>query len=64
MARVFAIDVLECPNCRSRMQRIAFITQENVIHAFLETVGLPADSPLDGPLELDRSDELGDDAAA
>ena len=36
MARVFAIDVLECPKCRSRMQRIAFITQESVIHAFLD----------------------------
>ena len=40
------------------MQRIAFITQPNAIHAFLESVGLPADPPLDGPLQLD------DDAAA
>ena len=29
-----------------------------------EPVGLPADSPLDGPLELGRDDELNDDAAA
>lgn len=64
MARVFAIDVLECPRCRSRMQRIAFITQESVIHAFLDSVGLPADSPLNEPLELERGNELDGDAAA
>ena len=58
MRRVFDIDVLECPKCRSRMQRIAFITQPSAIHAFLSSVGLPADSPLDGSLQLD------DDAAA
>ena len=48
------------------MQRIAFITQPSVIHAFLESVGLPADSPIDAPIELElgRGSEIDDDAAA
>ena len=45
LARVFKIDVLECPKCKSRMQRIAFITTGDAIKKILECVGLPADSP-------------------
>jgi len=45
MARVFSIDVLECPRCPGRLQMIAFITQPRNIRKILESVGLPADSP-------------------
>ena len=56
MARVFAVDVLECPSCRSRMQRIAFITKPDAIRAFLASVGLPADSPAPAPARLREDD--------
>ncbi len=45
MARVFAVDVLACPKCNSRMQRIAVITEPRVIRDFLASVGLANDSP-------------------
>lgn len=45
MQRVFAIDVLQCPKCSSRMQRISFITQPRVIKAILEVVGYYAADP-------------------
>ncbi len=38
LLRVFAIDVLACPHCQGRMQRIAWITQSRVIHAILASV--------------------------
>jgi hypothetical protein len=46
MRRVFNIDVLECPKCKSQMQQIAFITQPGVIQRILKSVGHPADSPV------------------
>lgn len=49
LARVFELDVLQCPKCKSRMQRIAFITQGDVIKKILDCVGLPADSPQPRP---------------
>ena len=45
MKRVFDVDVLECPKCKSRMQQIAFITDRNSIRDFLEHVGLFGNSP-------------------
>jgi len=44
--RVFDIDVLACPRCQSRMQRIAFIFDPDVIAAMLESIGHAADSPV------------------
>lgn len=38
LMRVFAIDVLECPKCASRMQRIAVIMRPDVIQAILACV--------------------------
>ena len=35
---VFGIDVLQCPKCSSRMQRIAFLTQPRVIRRFLDAI--------------------------
>ena len=45
LARVFALDVLECPQCSSRLQRIAWITDRRVIQKILQAVGHPTDSP-------------------
>ncbi|HIB83271.1 MAG TPA: hypothetical protein EYO59_01325, partial [Chromatiaceae bacterium] len=36
MKRVFEIDVLECPKCKSRMQRVSFITKRDSIRKYLE----------------------------
>jgi hypothetical protein len=38
LLKVFAIDVLACPKCDGRMQRIAWITEAKVIRAILECV--------------------------
>lgn len=35
---VFGLDVLQCPRCSCRMQRIAFLTQPRVIHRFLDAI--------------------------
>ena len=48
MKRVFALDVLECPKCKSRMQRIAFIRDKYSIMKFLKCVGLFGNSPPNG----------------
>ncbi len=46
MARVFELDVLECPRCGQKgMQRIAFITQPSVIRSILASVGLATAPP-------------------
>ena len=58
MARVFEIDVLECPKCKSRMQRISIITEPSVIRAILNSVGMPADSPRSYPAKLPEQAEL------
>lgn len=49
LARVFAIDVLACPRCQSRMSRIAWITDTQTIEKILRAVGLPTDSPVFHP---------------
>jgi hypothetical protein len=42
---VFGIDVLECPKCSCRMQRIAFLTQPRVIHRFLDSIAKREEPP-------------------
>lgn len=42
---VFSIDVLECPKCSCRMQRIAFLTQPGVIRRFLDSIAKRAEPP-------------------
>ena len=49
LARVFRVDVLACPKCNGRMQRIAWIMQPEAIQKILKSVGLPADSPQPAP---------------
>ena len=58
MARAFAIDVLCCAKCGSRMQRIAFVTRPASIRAVLSSVGLPADAPEPAPARRDGQQDL------
>jgi len=58
MARVFGIDVLECPKCKARMQTIAFITEARVIRQILDSVGFPGDSPQTGPVTIPQQLDL------
>ena len=52
LRRVFAVDVLSCPRCGLRMQRISFIFKYSVIQSLLpfihkgEWIGLARGSPL------------------
>jgi len=41
LARVFAIDVLECPRCHSRMQRVEWSTRPEKIALWLKSTGPP-----------------------
>jgi Putative transposase len=43
LARVFAVDVLACPRCSSRMQRIEWCTHPARIRAVLAATGPPGD---------------------
>jgi ribosomal protein S27E len=45
LLRVFAIDVMACPRCDSRMQRIAVIQQPNVIAAILDCLSRKEQPP-------------------
>ena len=38
LLKVFAVDVFDCPQCHSRMQRIAWITEAKTIKAILGCV--------------------------
>jgi len=42
---VFGIDVLQCPRCSCRMQRIAFLTQPRVISRFLDAIAKRDEPP-------------------
>jgi hypothetical protein len=43
LARVFAIDILKCNKCGSRMQRVEWVTEEKRIREILGETGPPAD---------------------
>ena len=47
MRRTFDLDVLRCPRCAGRMERIATIDDPAVIHRILAHLGLPG--ARDGP---------------
>jgi hypothetical protein len=51
MARVFALDVLECPRCGSRMRILAAIEDLVVARKILDSLGLPSRPP---PVALAR----------
>jgi len=45
MARVFLVDVLECPACHGRLRILAAIHAPEAIRAILECLGLPSRAP-------------------
>ena len=45
MARVFAIDVLDCPRCHGGMQFITWVTDPAAIRAMLTSVGMATAPP-------------------
>jgi hypothetical protein len=62
MKRVFEIDVLECPRCGSRMQRIAFLTDSAVVQKILRCLNLPIHAP--GPDPPRSPGDFGEEAVA
>ena len=58
MARVFGIDVLECPRCKGRMTIVATVTEPKAIAAMLECLGLPARPPPLAPPSERQQGEL------
>ncbi len=45
LARVFGIDVLECPRCESKMQMISFITESKAIRDILASLKMATAPP-------------------
>ena len=58
LARVFAIDVTECPDCGGRMKIIAALTEPASIRSYLEGVGLSARPPPIAPVRPAPQPEL------
>ena len=61
MARVFEIDVLECPRCHSPMQLISFITDPNVVKDILKSLKMTTAPP--EPVKPAESADYETDAA-
>jgi len=62
MARVFSIDILECPRCKSRMQLISCVQNPKSVHDILRSLKMSTAPPdncelYDRTIEYD-SDEL------
>lgn len=49
LRRVFAVDVLECPDCGARMRILAAIHPPEATRAILECLGLPSRAPPTAP---------------
>ena len=58
LARVWAIEVTECPACGGRMKIVAAVTDPCSIRRYLEGVGLPARAPPIAPARPQRQQEL------
>ena len=58
LARVWAIDVTECPAWGGRMKIVAAVTDPCSIRRYLEGVGLPARAPPIAPARPQRQQEL------
>ena len=54
LARVFGINVLECPRCQSRMQMISFVTESKAIRDILASLKMATAPPEVAPVR--RSD--------
>ena len=60
MARIFALDVLECPRCGGRMRILAAIEDPTVARKILDCLGLPSRPPPVAPARRNRHPELPD----
>jgi hypothetical protein len=63
LRRVFAIDVLACPRCPSRLRILSVIHSPSAARAILESLGLPARAPPTDPARRDpelEPSEVGD----
>ena len=58
LARVWAIDVTECPACGGRMKIVAAVSDPCSIRRYLEGVGLPARAPPIAPARPQRQREV------
>jgi hypothetical protein len=58
MRRVFAIDVLECPNCGGPMRILAAIHPPDTTRAMLECLELPSRAPPIDPARPDGEKDL------
>ena len=58
LARVFDIDVSQCPACGGRMKIIAALTEPQAIRQYLPGVGLPARPPPIAPPKASPQPEL------
>jgi hypothetical protein len=63
MLLVFSLDVLACPRCHARMQKISVITQPAVIRAILASVGRYTGAPQRALAPCPYPAKKGDDAA-
>ncbi len=64
LARVWAIDVTQCPACGGRMKIVAAVTDPCSIRRYLEGVGLPARAPPIAPARPHRQQEFDLELAA
>jgi hypothetical protein len=58
MARVFAIDVLECRRCGGKLRILAAIHPPDNIRRILDCLGLPTRGP---PLQRARNEAISDE---
>jgi hypothetical protein len=58
LKRVFEIDVLACPECRGRMQLVAFIAEATVAKRILDQLGLDSTGPPLAPARRGQADSV------
>ncbi len=58
MRRVFAVDVLKCPDCGGPMRILAAIHDPTAVRAILDSLGLPSRAPPNLPARPDLDDDL------
>ena len=60
MARIFAVDVLQCPRCGGRMRILAAIEDPSVARKILDCLGLPSRPPPVAPARRNRRLEIAE----
>ena len=58
LRRVFDVDALSCPRCRTPLIVLAFLTDPRVLERILGHLGLPTAPPPVAPPRLPRDDDL------